>query len=114
MSGVWKIALQFSFPDKGIAVNFWNVSVKINNAGAPLCVSVCFPCELSMLTLSPLAFMNKTVATDLREEVNQSNVSSRLEAVSSGPESAVFQLLSKNMCSRYGYRSPVQVSRRSY
>lgn len=50
--------------------------------------------------------MHKTVVADLKGEVNQSNVSSRLEAVNSGPESAIFQLLSKNMCSRYGYRSP--------
>lgn len=50
--------------------------------------------------------MHKTVAAELRGEVNQSNVSSRLEAVNSGPESAIFQLLSKNMCSRYGYRNP--------
>lgn len=110
MSGVWKIALQFSFPDKGIAVNSWNVSVKINNVWAPLCVSVCFPCELFILTLSALAFMHKTVAKDFRREVNQSNVSSRLEAVSSGPESAIFQLLSKNMCSRYGYRSRAKLA----
>lgn len=50
--------------------------------------------------------MRKTVAAASRGEVNQGNVSSRLEAVNSGPESAIFQLLSKNMCSRYGYRSP--------
>lgn len=49
--------------------------------------------------------MDKTVVADLRGELNQTNVSSRLEAVSSGSESAIFQLLSKNMCSRYGYRN---------
>lgn len=41
--GVWKIAVGFSSPDKGIAVNSWNVPVKINNARAALCVSLCFP-----------------------------------------------------------------------
>lgn len=49
--------------------------------------------------------MHKTVVAELRGEVNQGNVSSRLDAVDPGPESAVFQLLSKSMCSRYGYQS---------
>lgn len=38
-------------------------------------------------------------------EVNQFYICSRLEAVNSGPGSAIFQLLSKNMCSRYSYSS---------
>jgi len=66
---------------------------------------LCFPSQLSVLTLSAGVFMHKTVVADLRGEVNQCNVSSRLETVNSGPESAIFQLLSKNMCSRYSYRS---------
>ncbi len=36
-------------------------------------------------------------------EVNQFYFCSRLEEFNSGPESAIFQRLSKNMCSRYGY-----------
>lgn len=40
-SGVWKIALRLGFPDEGIAVNSWNVPVKINNAA--LAVSLRFP-----------------------------------------------------------------------
>lgn len=36
-------------------------------------------------------------------EVNLFYICSRLEAVNSGPGSAIFQLLSKNMCSRYSY-----------
>ena len=105
VSGVWKIAPRFS-SDEGIAVNSWNVPVKINNARASLCVSRAFP--LLTLRFNPLtgAFMHKTVAAEQRGGVNQSNVSWRLESVSSGPESAIFQLLSKNMCSRYSYRSP--------
>lgn len=75
MSGVWKTALQFSSPDRGIAVNSWNVSVKINNARDTLCLPLCFPS--SLLTLSAASFMHKTVAEELRGEVNQSNVSSR-------------------------------------
>lgn len=43
-SGVWKIALRLGFPDEGIAVNSWNVPVKINNAA--LAVSLRFPLPL--------------------------------------------------------------------
>ena len=52
VSQVWKIALRFSSPDKGIAVNSWNVPVKINNARAALCVSLRFP--LLTLRFNPL------------------------------------------------------------
>lgn len=103
MSGVWKTVLWFSSPDMGIAVNSWNVFVKINNALAALCLPLCFPS--SLLTFSAASFMHKTVVEELREEVNHSNVSPRLDAVSSGPKSAIFQPLSKNMCSRYSYCS---------
>lgn len=37
-----KIALRLSFPDEGIAVNSWNVLVKINNTGAALGVPLHF------------------------------------------------------------------------
>lgn len=64
------------------------------------CVFLCF---LLILTLSAGAFGYTRAAAELEGGVNQSNVSSRLEAVNSGLESAIFQLLSKNMCSRYSY-----------
>lgn len=64
-SGVWKIALRLGFPDEGIAVNSWNVPVKINNAA--LAVSPRFPLFNS--------FFWGGVG------VNQTNVSSRSQAL---------------------------------
>lgn len=49
-------------------------------------------------------FKHLTVSAEPSGEVNQRNVSSRSEALSPGPESTIFQLLGKNMCSRKSYK----------
>lgn len=49
-------------------------------------------------------FKHLTVSAEPSREVNQRNVSSRLEALNPGQESAIFQLPGKNMCSRNIYK----------
>lgn len=64
-----------------------------------------FPPLTSPFQPSPLEpFKHLTVSAGPSGEVNQRNVSSRLEALNPGPESAIFQLLGKNMCSRNSYK----------
>lgn len=106
-SGVWKIALRFSPSRQGNSCQLLECSRENKQCSG---CSLCLP-SLPLLTLrfnpSPLETLERSSRGRIEEEeVNQSNVSSRLEALNSGPESAIFQLLSKNMCSRYGYRSP--------
>lgn len=92
-----------SFPDEGIAVNSWNVLVKINNTGAALGV----PLHFKSHSFSLLFFFNLPWAgrsgnskhcvlggwlAEFGRKVNQSNVPSRSRALSPSPQSArVFQ-----------------------
>lgn len=65
----------------------------------------CFPPSyFSISALTAGVFKHLTVSAEPSREVNQRNVSSRLEAFSPGPQSAIFQLFSKNMCSRNSYK----------
>lgn len=52
------------------------------------------------------SFKHLTVSAEPSGKINQRNVSLRLEALDPGPESAIFQLLSKNMCSGNSYKIP--------
>lgn len=109
-----KIALRLSFPDGGIAVNSWNVLVKINNTRAALGVPLHFPSNfflffffLTLVGPGTVEIANIVVGGWLAgwltgQKVNQSNVSSRSRARSPSPQSArVFQTPSaEHMCSR--------------
>lgn len=92
-------------PDKGIAVNSWYVPVKINNARTALGISL-FP----SLTLhfTPLRWSLQEFNSSGFERGSKSEqwLLQFLQAPGPGPESAIFQLLSKSMCSRCSYRSP--------
>lgn len=66
-----------------------------------------FPLLTSPFQPSPLeSFRHLTVSAEPAGEINQQNISSRLEALDPGPESAIFQLLGKNMCSGNSYKIP--------
>lgn len=58
--------------------------------------------------------MHKPVVEELKGLVDQSNDSPRLDAVSPGPKSAIFQPLSKTNVFKVQLQEPVQVSCKLY